>query len=176
MSHEMSTPRLTDAEEAYGSHGRELWALFYSQCSDPELARDALHEAFLRLCEYRGTPIADHRAWLLTVGRNWLRDAARRKKTAANPSDILDSLQGSQLDAETQAISLEMREGVRHALKALRPEDREALVFRYALGWSSERIAIATESTAAASDMRLSRARRRLARILESRGVTHEHV
>ncbi len=177
MSHQMSTPHMSDAEAAYQDHGRELWAIFYAQCCDPELARDALHEAFLRFCEYRGVPITDGRAWLITVGRNWLRDAARRKKVAGgNNSDLLESLAGPRLEAENEVMTAEIRSQVRDALKELRHDDREALILRYALGWSSERIATAMESTVTAIDMRLSRARRRLAKVLEGRGVTHEHV
>ncbi|MGE3315586.1 MAG: RNA polymerase sigma factor [Planctomycetaceae bacterium] len=174
MSHEKSTPRLVD--EIYREFGRELWALFYAQCCDAEAARDALHEAIVRLHEYKGLPLEDPRAWLLTVGRNWLRDAARRRKVAAKTSELLDTLPSSQLNAESIVAFAETQTLVRTGLAELRPDDREVLVLRYALGWSSERIAVVVESTSTAVDMRLSRARRRLAQILERLGVTHEFV
>jgi RNA polymerase sigma-70 factor (ECF subfamily) len=146
------------------------------QCCDAEAARDALQEAIVRLCEHTGSQIADPRAWLLTVGRNWLRDVARRRKVAAQSSDILDTLPGPQRDAESIVAFGEIKSLVRIGLAELRPDDREVLVLRYALGWSSERVATAVESTSTAVDMRLSRARRRLATILERLGVTHEFV
>jgi len=172
----MTTPWWADAERVYRSHGRELWALFYAQCCDRDDAHDALHEAILRLHRHRGAPIADLRAWLLTVGRNWLRDARRRKQTADRGADHLRKLPGNVEDAASVAMAAELREHVRAALRELRPADREVLVLRYALGWSSERIAQALQSTITAVDMRLSRARTRLASILERHGVTHEHV
>src|SRR3990172_5867672 len=109
MSPETPNPRLTVAETVYRSHGRELWALFYAHCCDPEQARDALQEAFVKLCQHRGPAIVDHRAWLLTVGRNWLRDAARRKRVAARDSVLLDSLPGPDLEAASVAASGEVR-------------------------------------------------------------------
>jgi len=77
-------------ETVYREQGRELWALFYAHCCDPERAYDALQESFLRLQAYHGEPIRDVRAWLLRVGRNWLRDVARRKSSSVLPSDRLD--------------------------------------------------------------------------------------
>lgn len=174
MPHEKSTPRVAD--EVYRSHARELWALFYSQCCDAEAARDALHEAIVRFHEHKGEPIADPRAWLLTVGRNWLRDAARHRRVAAQSSELLDTLPGPHLDAESIVAFGEIQSLVRTALSELRSEDREVLVLRYALGWSSEHVAKAVDSTSTAVDMRISRARRRLARILERMGVTNEFV
>jgi DNA-directed RNA polymerase specialized sigma24 family protein len=49
-------------------------------------------------------------------------------------------------------------------------DDRKVLVMKYSLGWSSAQMAIVMDCTAAAIDMRLSRARRRLAETLEEQG------
>lgn len=35
-------------DQFYREHSRELWALFYGMCSDPERAYDAVQESFLR--------------------------------------------------------------------------------------------------------------------------------
>lgn len=161
-------------EQMYVEQGRELWALFYAHCSDPERAYDALQESFLRLQAHTGEPIRDIRAWLLRVGRNWLRDVARRKANSTRLSDKLDEQSGKRGDASNVLEGEEIRGEVRRALKNLKQEDREVLVLRYALGWSSNRIAMTMDSSAAAVDMRLSRARRRLAAILEEAGVTNE--
>jgi RNA polymerase sigma factor (sigma-70 family) len=65
----------------------------------------------------------------------------------------------------------EMQEQVRSALNGLRLEDREVLVLRYSLDWSSARIGEALGLTIQAVDMRLSRARRRLGDLLKQKGV-----
>ncbi|MGH7199876.1 MAG: RNA polymerase sigma factor [Planctomycetaceae bacterium] len=162
-------------QQVYERHGRELWALFYAHCSDADRAHDALQESFVRLQGYEGAPIQDLRAWLLRVGRNWLRDVARRQRVAARPVEHLDALAGTK-DAGPAALleGEERQTKVREAMALLREEDREVLTLRYALDWSSQRIAEVLETTSTAVDMRLSRARRRLADLLEQSGLGHE--
>ena len=163
-----------EVEAVYENHGRELWAMLYSQCCDAENAYDALQEAFTRLHEQNGTPILDVRAWVLRVGSNWLRDVARRRKVAARNVDHLDSLPGKQYDPAANMEREELFSRVRSCLSQLRADDREVLVLRYALGWSSNQIAASLETTNSAIDMRLLRARRRLAEIFESAGIDNE--
>jgi RNA polymerase sigma-70 factor (ECF subfamily) len=66
----------------------------------------------------------------------------------------------------------EFHQLVRTSLSRLRLEDREVLILKYALEWSSARIGDCLDLSAEAVDMRLSRARRRLAEILKDAGVT----
>ncbi len=163
-----------EVESLYRTWGRELWALLYAQCSDAERAYDALQESFTRLQEQNGTPIRDPRAWLLRVGRNWLRDVARHQRHAARPADHLDTFPGDTSQAEEVLEKRELHAQIRQALAQLKVEDREVLVLRYALGWSSQRMAGVLNVTPAAVDMRVSRARRRLGAILSEMGLGHE--
>lgn len=164
-------------ERVYREQGRELWALFYAHCCNADRAYDALQESFLRLQQQNGKdkkPILDPRAWLLRVGRNWLRDVARRQRVAAKPSEHLELFPDANSDTEYEVIRSELQQTIREALKQLKEQDREVLVLRYSLSWSSHRIAEVMDSTAAAIDMRLSRARKRLAELLEKAGVTND--
>lgn len=163
-----------EVESLYRSQARELWALFYVQCCDRERAHDAVQEAFTRLQQQNGSTIRDKRAWLLQVGRNWLRDAARRQKVAAKSVETLDYLPHSDVDASSLLQQAEQQSRVREALSRLRSDDREVLVLRYAMDWSSNQISTALNISSAAVDMRLSRARRRLAEILGHAGDDHE--
>ena len=175
MSNKRSSEWPDKIETVYREQGRELWALFYAQCSNAERASDALQESFVRLHQQRnGTPIRDMRAWLLQVGRNWLRDVARRHKVAAKSSENLDYLDDGKEEPADSFEREELRDTVRQGLAALKPTDREVLVLRYSLNWSSLRIANVLELTASAVDMRLSRARKRLAEILEKAGIPNE--
>ena len=110
------------------------------------------------------------------MGRNWLRDVARREKIAARPSEHLDRIADQRGDPSSLLADKELQSRVRDCLDRLRLEDREVLVLRYALGWSSNRIANVLNSSAPAVDMRLSRARRRLADIMEDAGIDHEQL
>jgi RNA polymerase sigma factor (sigma-70 family) len=155
-----------ELDTIYKSHHRGLWAQFYTFCSDAERATEALQEAFLRLQQQDVSTIKIPRAWLLHVGRNWLRDVARRKKrsdaTEAQLKDVPDF-------AESASVSLaraETRHVVRTALAQLRESDRLVLSLRYGMNWSSARIATTLETNPPAVDMRLCRARGRLRDIL----------
>lgn len=174
MPEKRSTDLSEKVEEIYRNQGRELWALFYAQCCDADRAYDALQEAFLRLYQQNGSPIRDIRAWLLQVGRNWLRDVARRRKVAARSCDYLDSIAEAPREPSEIAEKKEIHALIRRGISQLKLEDREVLVLRYSMGWPSARIAETLNSTASAVDMRLSRARRRLAEILEKAEPYHE--
>ena len=174
MTHRQATAWSAEVESLYQSQRRELWALFYAQCCDSDRAYEAVQESFLRLQQQNGAPIRDKRAWLLHVGRNWLRDVARRQRVAARSVDYLDNVSSRTPEPASIVIDEELQSRVRQALGRLQIEDREVLVLRYALCWPSQRIAETLNTTAAAVDMRLSRARKRLAEILKSTGVDHE--
>ena len=154
----------------YRENSRELWAIFYSQCSDPERAYDAVQESFLRCHAYAGEPIRDPRAWLLRVGQNWLRDVARRKSSSCKLTATLDEMANDRFTPEDILSSDENREAIRMALLLMLEDDRKVLVMKYALNWSSAQMAKVMICSAAAIDMRLSRARRRLAELLEEQG------
>ncbi|GAB4150412.1 MAG: sigma-70 family RNA polymerase sigma factor [Planctomycetaceae bacterium] len=171
MSQERLPEWPQEIEELYRNQGRELWALFYAQCGDADYAYDALQESFTRLQEQNGEPIQNQRAWLLRVGRNWLMDIARRKKIAARPTEHLDHLVGQEHSPETDLAHEELHAQVRAALSEMKEGDRQVLVLRYSLNWSSQRIAEVLETTASAVDMRLSRARKRLGELLEKAGI-----
>ena len=158
----------------YREHARELWALFYAMCSDAERAYDAVQESFLRYYDHHGEPVRDLRAWLLRVGQNWLRDVARKKSNSCRLLPGLDDLTGPRKSAE-DVLALSERQGqVRTALQELNEDDRKVLVMKYAMDWSAAQMAAVMDCSPAAIDMRLSRARRRLAEVLLEQGFEYE--
>ena len=161
-------------EAFYRAHSRELWALFYSMCNDPERAHDAVQEAFVRLYDYHGQPVRDLKAWLLRVGQNWLRDAARRKSNSVRLLPGLDDHTSSSLTADQKLQLSERQRQIRGALQQLNEDDRRVLVMKYSMDWSSAQMATVMDCSAAAVDMRLSRARRRLAEILNEQGFSND--
>lgn len=165
-------------EQGYREHSRDLWAMFYAVCSDAERAWDAVQHAFLKWQEHDGMPILDPRAWLLQVGKNWLRDVARRREQSRRaPQGISwDDVSDRGLSPASSVEKADLIQQVRTVLQELRVEDREVLLMRYALGWPSSRIASTLESSVQAIDMRLSRARQRLAVLLTAAGVDAESL
>ena len=161
-------------ETYYREHSRELWALFYAMCSDAERAYDAVQEAFLRYYDYRGEPVRDVRAWLLRVGQNWLRDVARKKSNSCRLLPGLDDLSGQANSPELLHRLSERQNQVRTALKELNEDDRKVLVMKYSMDWSAAQMATVMDCSPAAIDMRLSRARRRLAEVLVDQGFEYD--
>lgn len=154
-------------DEIYRAHGSELWASFYALCHDRERAFDAVQEAFLRLQQQPDlTSIRYPRSWLQHVGRNWIRDAARKKKRAAVSNGYLNEIPDSKESVCQTLARSESNETVRLALAKLNELDRLALSLRYGMKWPATRIAETMETTAQAIDMRLCRARTRLRNIL----------
>jgi len=162
-----------DVEQVYGAFGRELWARLYAQCCDRDLAREALQEAFVRLLEAKDASIVDPRAWLFRVGRNWLIDAARRRRHHPGYEGNLEEVATSAGGPASSVLTAELHGQVRAALARLEPHDREVLALKYALDWNTRRIATALGLTPGAVDMRVSRARRRIAELLSTSGVDH---
>lgn len=128
-------------------------------------ADDVVQEAFLAALTTRSLPEGDLGAWLRSItarkALDWLRRKRRRKEYFLPEPDGLDEPQapGSQ-DAELAAIT------VRQGLARLRPIDRAVLLLADLEGRSMAEVAEALGITRAAAKLRASRARRKLARIL----------
>lgn len=149
---------------------RPMWSVLYARCCDAELALDAVQEAFVRWREQDASRIDEPAGWLLRVASNWMTDQLRRNRPTL-PYHEAPEVAKSESDPAVAAVRDEMHQQVRSALSGLRLEDREVLVLRYSLDWSSGRIAEGLGLTVQAVDMRLSRARRRLADLLKQKGV-----
>lgn len=174
MTHEHTDFGSASVESIYLSLSKELWAIFYAHCNESELAYDAVQEVFARLQQQDRSSIRDVKSWLVRVGRNWLRDFARHRKIAAKSVDFLDGTPAGTQTASENLLSQEQHAIVRQSLETMSTEDRTVLVYRYAMGWSSQKIADELNTSASAVDMRLSRARKRLRRLLEQAGVDSE--
>lgn len=162
-------------ERLYAAHSREVWALAYSRRMDPDMARDVMQEAFLRLWRAweTGDVVRNPRAWLLKVARNLAEDHAKSsfRKNGTQGSDVMVALTGPESDPARELTREEARRLLRMELRRLGESDREVLTFRYALGYDVPRIAELLGTSVAAVHMRLSRARQRLAERLTAAGV-----
>ena len=154
----------------YRRLSRSMWAVLYSRCCDSELALDAVQEAFVRWREQDSSRIDEPAGWLLRVASNWMTDQLRRKRPTL-PCHEAEGVAQADGDPAHALVRHELQEQVRSALSGLRLEDREVLVLKYSLDWSSARIADAIGGTIQSVDMRLSRARRKLADVLTKKGV-----
>jgi RNA polymerase sigma-70 factor (ECF subfamily) len=133
-------------------------------------AEDVVQEAFLRALRFfGGFRGGDARAWLLKIVRNtcytWL-DKNRAKQNPAVFDEEVHSQEISADDPETLVLRNMDQKLVRQALEELPVEFRESLVLREMEGLSYKEIAEVAGISIGTVMSRLSRARRRLEKIL----------
>jgi DNA-directed RNA polymerase specialized sigma24 family protein len=141
-------------ESLYVEHADRLWRALYAYAGDPEVASDALAEAFAQYMQ-RGTDVRWPARW---IWRAAFRIAAgelkeRRMERPAMPVN---------LPAVPQP-TWELLSVLRH----LPPRQRAALVLHYYAGYKAREIADILGSTSATVRVHLSQGRKRLRSLLE---------
>ncbi len=143
----------------------------YRMCGNPGLAEEAAQEAFVRAWRNLGhyNPRFPFRSWVYRIALNAALDVLRAEKPAA----ILDALnpgeepQAPESDQpEALLVQKERAEMVRHAVLALPPECRAALILREYEGLSYQEMAQALDIPLGTVMSRLSYARSLLRRSL----------
>jgi RNA polymerase sigma-70 factor (ECF subfamily) len=148
------------ARESYG----RLLAVLATSTRDLALAEDALADAFesaLRTWPQRGVP-ENPEGWLVTVGRNRIRDllrSAATRKSAPLDDDLAATLAAPDLDAIPDR-RLELLFACAHP--AIHPSVRTPLVLQVVLGFDAARIAQAFAVPPVAMAQRLVRAKHRI--------------
>lgn len=153
--------------EIYDAHARAVYAHAVRMTSDRAGAEDIVSLTFLEAWRLRETldAVTSHRAWLLGVATNVMRNtrrAARRHSEAMTRlprseavPDPADAVVSRIADTATAAAALA-------ALDQLRRADREVIVLSVWAGLSHAEVAEACGTKEATVRSRLSRARRRL--------------
>lgn len=153
----------------YERSARSLWAYLARTSGDPALAEDIMQESYVRfLCLASPPSYLDEgeiacRRYLFRIATNLLRDHWRRPR-AAFIEDLPESLfacPGEQAPFDSQMI-------LGPALKSMRPRERQLLWLAHAEGYSHREIAEITGLASASIRLLLFRARRKIARLLQS--------
>jgi RNA polymerase sigma-70 factor, ECF subfamily len=153
----VGTGRADELGRLYEEHRDRLWRGVYATCGDPDVASDAVAEAFAQALR-RGDAIRDPLAW---VWRAAFRISAGELKARSR-----------RIRAEAAEETYELPEAGRQLideLSRLSPKQRAALVLRYFEGYSTREIAEIIGSTTAAVRVHLAVGRRRLRDILGGR-------
>jgi RNA polymerase sigma-70 factor (ECF subfamily) len=141
-------------EDVYLEQGPRLWRALVAFTADPELASDALAEAFTQAIA-RGEAIRDPAAWVWRVA---FRVAA---------GDLKERRRHGELTSEP---AYELPEPLTHVFDALRklsPNQRLAVVLHDYADRTTDEIAAVLGATRATVHVHLSQGRRRLRRLLE---------
>jgi RNA polymerase sigma-70 factor (TIGR02960 family) len=161
-------------------HRRELHVHCYRMTGSFEEAEDLVQETFLRAWRARkrfeGGPL--FRAWLYRIATNTCLDALRRKARRPvavssfaevpwlqpYPDSLLDEIPSGEAEPGAAVVAKETIELTFLALiQTLPPLQRAVLILRDVLGWSAKETAEALETTVAAANSALQRARSTLA-------------
>jgi len=156
-------PRHRDFEALWARHHRRVYA-YALRRTDPASAQDVVSETFMTAWRRRGELPADELPWLLGVARHVLANHARSRRRREALAQVFAD-QARRADPAPAPVDHDLL----HALAALGPDDREALIL---IGWDGLRPAEAARvvgCTAPAFRVRLLRARRRLAAQLQQR-------
>ncbi|MEI8410751.1 MULTISPECIES: RNA polymerase subunit sigma-70 [unclassified Kribbella] len=167
-----------------GRYRRELHVHCYRMLASFDDAEDAVQETLLRA--WRGRDGYDgrtyFRAWLYRIATNVCLDAARRhaRRQAASPGEmvwlqpypdeLLDEIAPSTDQPDAVVVDRETIElAFLVALQSLPPRQRGALIARDVLGWSANDTAELLETSVAAANSALQRARATMQQRLPAR-------
>lgn len=180
MSDAVAAAALGGDERAFAvvarRHHRELHVHCYRMLASYEEAEDAVQEAMIRAWQHRDRIAeggANLRAWLYRVCTNVCLDQIRRAKrrpitgTAAEvawlqpyPDALLDRAVDPDAGPDAAAVDRETIElAFLVALQALPPRQRAALIARDVLGWTAVETAEALDTSVAAANSAVQRAR-----------------
>jgi RNA polymerase sigma-70 factor (ECF subfamily) len=154
----------------YDRTARSVWAYLARATRDNRLADDLLQETYYRFLRAGGDydNEAHRRGYLFRIAVNLVRDHQRRARFS-RVEDFDESLHAgaaSNQDPDGRAVQ---RIDLARALARLKPRERDLLWLAYALGSTHEEIAASLGLKAASIKALLSRARRRLASLLDCR-------
>lgn len=185
-----TTFEIADNESAFAAvaerHRRELHVHCYRMLASFDEAEDAVQETFLRAWRSRDSFDGSSlfRAWLYRIATNicldMLRRSSRRLTTMHSfaevpwlqpyPSRLLDEVAPSDDEPDAVVVKRETIElAFLAAMQVLPPRQRAALIVRDMLGWSAGETASLLDTSVAAANSALQRARARMQEHLPER-------
>lgn len=153
----------------YHRTARPLRAYLMRAGGDAALADDLLQEAYLRMLRsgFEGEDDDHRKNYLYRIATNLLRDHFRRKRPETHEVPERD-------DAPVHDTAMHLKSDVGRAMAELSIRDRQMLWLAYVEGSSHVEIAKALGLRAASIRSMLFRARQRLAKELQTRGLRPE--
>jgi RNA polymerase sigma-70 factor (ECF subfamily) len=146
-------PSTDPIERSYREQADRLWRSLVLFCGEPEVASDAVSEAFAQAIS-RGPAIIDVDRWVwrsaFSIARGEMKGRHRQPKEmpdlpAAVPTDTIDLVK---------------------ALSQLSPKQRASVILHHYAGYSTSETAALIGSTSGAVGMHLDRGRKRLRELL----------
>jgi RNA polymerase sigma-70 factor (ECF subfamily) len=167
---------LSPASEIYDRYSGRIYNFALRFLKNAEAAEDATQEVFVKMIRHASQFQGDAKlsTWLFSITANWCRDFLRKADNKSKESDdVLVTLPAPAEQAPDR--NLEQRENearIQRALKALTPEQREAILLSRYQGLSYAEIAQISGCSEGAVKTRVFRAMETLKKALvgEARG------
>jgi RNA polymerase sigma-70 factor (ECF subfamily) len=140
-------------ERSYREHADRLWRSLVLFCGEPEVASDAVSEAFAQAIS-RGAAIVDVDRWVWRSAFNIARGELKRRHAHSGELPDLPDV------VPTETIDLV------EALSQLSPKQRASVILHHYAGYSTKETARIIGSTSGAVGMHLDRGRKRLKELL----------
>ena len=167
--------RTAGFEWLVGRHQQRAYSVALGVLHDPEEARDACQEAFLRA--FRGIGRFDAKSqfstWLHRIVVNICIDRLRRVVPGMVPLEDVDAMLAGNDSPARSAEGSELGARIRHALGQLGPKHRTVLVLRELEGLSYQEIARAMRCSIGTVMSRLFHARRKMQAMLRVDGSAY---
>ncbi len=146
MSSPDPTPQSEWIREALEKHEASLIRYAQSLTGDPDLARDAVQDTFLRLCQQDRAEVAGHlAAWLFTVCRNRVLDVQRKERRMSPLSELdLETREAADPHPDAAAATADASGRLLVFLAELPPNQRDVVRLRFQAQMSYEEIAEVT--------------------------------
>jgi RNA polymerase sigma-70 factor (ECF subfamily) len=156
---------------------RPLWGYLARASGSGSLADDLTQEAYLRLLRARLREASEeHRKnYLFKIATNLLRDHFRALKRRPVQLPELPDVRAHETEAGTDRRAVLQRD-LGRALQELRPRERQLLWLGHVEGFSHKEIAQILGLRAGSVRLLIFRARRKLAALLEERGLAPENA
>jgi RNA polymerase sigma-70 factor (ECF subfamily) len=164
----------SEFDDFVNEHKGRVYGVALRVVADPDLAADVVQETFLRawrgLARFRGESQVS--TWLHRIAINTALTARRR--AARNDDTSLDSIDEvvaestPYADPERRGEVLDLRARLEEALDSLPPGHKAVVILKDIEGWSHSEIAERLGISESAAKVRLHRAHRRLAQLLEA--------
>lgn len=154
-------------------HRGRLYRVALGVVADPELAADVVQDTLLRawrgLARFRGEAAIG--TWLHRIAVNTALTARRRAMRLGGRTAEMDDDYAAEAtpenDPERGGEAMELRRSLERALDSLPAGQRDVVVLKDVEGWSHADIALRLGISESAAKVRLHRAHRRLAHLLE---------
>ena len=151
----------TELEQLYRQHRQSLFSVALTVTGCSSTAEDAVHEAFVRLCQKSERPQGNLRSYVFAAVRNAAIDCRRRQLHQRSMTESVFAVAGCESQSENSSATADQRdetESLKRAIDQLDELSRQIVVMKTFSDLTFEEIASVLEIPSATAATRYRRA------------------